>query len=88
MHLYLRGGGALSWKPVSSPRLPTAVSYALGCPCSSVSGLTHRPLHLRATLARAGTGHMLLAAARAVGPQGRVLGVDLSPRMVEQVTAA
>ncbi len=67
---------------------PAARACALGCTFSCGYGLNHCPLHLRATLAHAGTGDMLLAAARAVGPQGRVLGVDLSPRMVEQVGAA
>jgi ubiquinone/menaquinone biosynthesis C-methylase UbiE len=34
-----------------------------------------------------GTGHALVALARAVGPSGRVVGVDLAPRMRERAAA-
>lgn len=34
-----------------------------------------------------GTGHCLAALAQAVGPQGRVYGIDLSQKMLEQATA-
>lgn len=33
-----------------------------------------------------GTGHLALPAATAVGPTGRVVGVDLSPAMLQQAT--
>jgi demethylmenaquinone methyltransferase/2-methoxy-6-polyprenyl-1,4-benzoquinol methylase len=33
-----------------------------------------------------GTGHSLVDIARAVGPQGRVAGIDLSAKMVGQAT--
>lgn len=33
-----------------------------------------------------GTGHLALLAAAAVGPKGRVVGVDLSPAMLQSAT--
>ncbi len=75
----------LGYKPVDLDLLPEGADLGLGCGAP----LEHLELQSGETVVDLGSGAGIdaLIAARAVGPEGHVIGVDMTPEMIAKATA-
>ena len=84
------GGGAMSqhigYGPEELAAVPEDANLGLGCG-APIGFLAPRPGETVLDLG-SGPGLDAFLAARAVGPEGRVIGVDMTPRMLERARAA
>ena len=75
----------LGYKPVDLELLPEGADLGLGCGAP----LEHLELQPGETVVDLGSGAGIdaLIAARAVGPEGRVIGIDMTPEMLDKARA-
>ena len=75
----------LGYKPVDLGLLPEGADLGLGCGAP----LEHLELQTGETVVDLGSGAGIdsLIAARAVGPEGHVIGIDMTPQMLGKATA-